>query len=389
LYLWAALSYNQAMLTPEEREKLQNFVDKSAPGTPYLRRARILLLADSGRDAEAISAEVEVPILQTRSLLRAYNRQGLAMFPAELFQEPPLFDAAETMAEAGRKLMAQVWQTFQAQEEAVRERADVTAIHEMRKAIRRLGTICKLFAPYFEEDVLPAYRRRFKKVMRRLGRARDTAIFLEKLSLFMLEAPLGSEELARLQGLHDYWQEQKADFDQTVSRYLGRKKVQAFLEEFGRFTATTGEGAADLTEPETPVQVRHVAPALIYERLAAVRAYNEHLEGASLTELHRLRIQGKELRYTLEFFEPLLGSTAAEVIETVKQLQEHLGQLNDARVALMILDETPAEHEAAVTLYRAAKEGEIRWLQDGLRGLWLELERQSWRQQLGAAVAVL
>jgi CHAD domain-containing protein len=135
--------------------------------------------------------------------------------------------------------------------------------------------------------------------------------------------------------------------------------------------------------------VRHVAPALIYERLAAVRAYDGHLANASLAELHRLRIQGKELRYTLEFFEPLLGSTAAEVIETVKQLQEHLGQLNDARVALTMLEETPAEHEAAVAFYREAKEGEIRWLQDGLRGLWTELERQSWRQQLGAAVAVL
>src|SRR5687768_4516203 len=127
------------MLTPEEREKLQNFVDKSVPGTPYLRRARILLLADGGMDTESVSAEVEVPILQTRNLLRAYNRQGLAMFPAELFREPPLFGPEEGMAEAGRKLMGQVWQTFQAQTDAVREQADVTAIHEMRKAIRRLG----------------------------------------------------------------------------------------------------------------------------------------------------------------------------------------------------------------------------------------------------------
>jgi CHAD domain-containing protein len=340
-------------------------------------------------DTESVSAEVGVPILQTRNLMRAYNRQGLAMFPDELFREPPLFEPEEGMAEAGRKLMGQVWQTFQAQVEGVREQADVTAIHEMRKALRRLGTICKLFAPYFETGVLPDYRRRFKKIMLRLGRARDTAIFLENLGLFMVEAPLNGEDVARLQGLYEYWQGQKTEFDQVVSRYLGREKVQAFLEEFGRFTTATGEGVADLAEPETPVQVRHVAPALIYERLAAVRAYDGHLADASLAELHRLRIQGKELRYTLEFFEPLLGSTAAEVTETVKQLQEHLGQLNDARVALTMLEETPAEHEAAVAFYREAKEGEIRWLQDGLRGLWTELERQSWRQQLGAAVAVL
>lgn len=377
------------MLTPEERLKLQSFVDKVVPGTPYLRRARILLLADSGLEAEAISNEVGVPPLQTRNLLRAYNRQGLAIFPDELFREPPLFTPEEPIAEAGRLLMAQVLQTMLAQAEQVQTNADVTAIHNMRKAIRRLETIFLLFTPYFEPGILTSYRRGLKRIMRRLGRARDTAVFLEKLTLFMAESALSGEDLERLRALHDYWHGRKTEYDQAVGRYLARKKVQALLSDFARFAATNGEGVPEPAEPMLPFQVRHLAPILIYQRLAAVRAYDGHLDDASLAQLHKLRIQSKELRYTLEFFEPVLGSTAAEVIATVKQLQEHLGELNDARVALDLLGQTPAGQETAVNLYTDAKEGEIRWLKDGLRGLWLELERQSWRQQLGAAVAVL
>ena len=47
--------------------------------------------------------------------------------------------------------------------------------------------------------------------------------------------------------------------------------------------------------------------------------------------LHRLRIEGKKLRYLLEFFRDML-SIEKPLIVTLKRLQDYLGRFNDLRV---------------------------------------------------------
>jgi CHAD domain-containing protein len=53
--------------------------------------------------------------------------------------------------------------------------------------------------------------------------------------------------------------------------------------------------------------------------------------------MHRLRIAAKGLRYTLEFFESVLGEDASTLIEDLKKIQDHLGNLHDAIVAINLL----------------------------------------------------
>ena len=49
--------------------------------------------------------------------------------------------------------------------------------------------------------------------------------------------------------------------------------------------------------------------------------------------LHRLRIDGKKLRYLLEFFRDVFPSEVIEpLIVTLKRLQDYLGRFNDLRV---------------------------------------------------------
>ncbi len=56
--------------------------------------------------------------------------------------------------------------------------------------------------------------------------------------------------------------------------------------------------------------------------------------GLPLAEYHALRIDLKRFRYTLEFFRDVLGPPAADAIEALKVLQDVLGDLQDARVAV-------------------------------------------------------
>jgi CHAD domain-containing protein len=72
---------------------------------------------------------------------------------------------------------------------------------------------------------------------------------------------------------------------------------------------------------------------LIYTAYENVRAYETAFDQADVLTLHALRIEGKRLRYALEFFEEVLGGELKGVIQMTKRLQDHLGDLNDTEVA--------------------------------------------------------
>jgi len=50
---------------------------------------------------------------------------------------------------------------------------------------------------------------------------------------------------------------------------------------------------------------------------------------ATPIEMHRFRLQGKRIRYTLEMFGPISGLEWEQWIATVRDLQERLGAIND------------------------------------------------------------
>jgi CHAD domain-containing protein len=115
--------------------------------------------------------------------------------------------------------------------------------------------------------------------------------------------------------------------------------------------------------------------------------------------LHALRIECKRLRYTLEFFEEVLGAEAKEVIAEVVQLQDHLGNLNDADVANALLSDflfasrsgTPSERLIApgVVAYLAVKQRELQTLIETFPQIWERFNRPEVRHWLASAIAVL
>jgi CHAD domain-containing protein len=83
--------------------------------------------------------------------------------------------------------------------------------------------------------------------------------------------------------------------------------------------------------------VRDVLSSTVWQRYETVRAYGQVLDSAPMTTLHALRIDCKYLRYTLEYFQSLLGPDTSWLIGAVIALQDHLGDIQDAEVARGIL----------------------------------------------------
>jgi CHAD domain-containing protein len=200
------------------------------------------------------------------------------------------------------------------------------------------------------------------------------------------------------------WQLQRELHRQEMLTYLDSPKYARFKASFNIFVQTQGMGTL-LPDPENPIEqlVQNIAPQIIYNRLANVRAYETILGSASLDQLHSLRIETKKLRYALEFFREVLGSEVKAVISTLKGLLDHLGALNDARVACELLgaflekwemqqaDRPLAERVSSQPLvtYLAASYAERHRLMVSVPQAWEKFSRPEFRQNLAMAVSVL
>jgi triphosphatase len=81
-----------------------------------------------------------------------------------------------------------------------------------------------------------------------------------------------------------------------------------------------------------------VVPTLIGRRYRRVKKSADGFAQLSLQQHHEFRIAVKKLRYTIEVFKDLFDSRElAQFIRLLKPLQDHLGYVNDVRVANELL----------------------------------------------------
>jgi CHAD domain-containing protein len=254
----------------------------------------------------------------------------------------------------------------------------------------------------------------FVKGLRRTGRAlgavRDLDVFRDKAQRYLDSLP--PEQQDSLDPFLAAWQAQRGAARERMLAYLDSQRYQGFKVEFGAFLERPEAGALPVfTEDGEPIpyHLRHVVPLAIHERLAAVRAYDEWVTepDVPLERLHQLRIACKALRYTFEFFREVQGPQAKTLIDTMKEMQDHLGDLQDAVVACNLLrdfltwgtwghrkqDESswPTEPVVApgVAAYMAVRQTEIESLVDTFPQTWSKIQGPEFSRLIDAALQVL
>jgi CHAD domain-containing protein len=235
---------------------------------------------------------------------------------------------------------------------------------------------------------------------RTLGRVRDLDVFMEKAHHYLNSLP--EEQHDGLRPLLHSWEQTRENSREAMVKYLDGKEYQAFKLRFDEFLNTPGAGSRPV-HAATPNLVREVTPGLIYARYAAVRAFDTILDGASLEQFHALRIEFKKLRYTVEYFREVLGPQTGEVIEELKALQDHLGDLNDANVATQLLRDFLAEWDVLqaglpveerqtpepILDYMSYRYAERQRLMLTFSETWTRFNSPEFRQNLALAVSVL
>ncbi len=282
----------------------------------------------------------------------------------------------------------------------------------MRVATRRMRAAIRVFGEYLDLRQMKPFIKGLRRTGRTLGAVRDMDVFWKKAQHYQETLPPARQD--DLDPLCEVWEAERERARGRMLVYLDSDRYAWFKEQFGEFLQTPGAGVLPvLLENGAPLphRLRHVVPVTVYRHLAVVRAYDEWVIGPDvpLGRMHQLRIAAKGLRYTLEFFQEVLGPEAQTLIGEMKVLQDHLGDLQDAVVASNLLRDfltwetwghtqvegrkvsMPVELIVApgVAAYLAVRQIELQHLLDTFPQAWARVQSVEFSRLVAAALAAL
>ncbi|MBN1484994.1 MAG: CHAD domain-containing protein [Chloroflexia bacterium] len=412
-------------LSTKERALLDYIANEGRP--VYARRARLLLLWGQGLKIGEIASQVQLSPGRVRYWLRAFARKRWHIFPQDLIQTPepsasdpgsspegvppeppsrPGLEPEDSMLQAAGKILSLYFRRMLQHERGTRLGQDMEELHDMRVATRRMRAALRMFGPYVQGKAFRPIRRGLRRTGDALGAVRDLDVFWLKTEQYL--AGLSAERQGDLDLLRQAWEVEYEQRRQEMLAYLDGKRYARFKERFDDLLRSPQRAARPLFSDKGEARPRRLSdllPVLVSERLAQVLAYDEWVmaEDMPLGQLHRLRIAAKRLRYALEFFQELLGPEAPLLIEKLKGLQDHLGNLQDAVVASSLLcdflawgtwghgpasDRGPAVSVVApgVAAYLAARQAELQQLVESFPQVWSDFREPEFRRAIARVV---
>ncbi len=396
----------QAVPSPFQGRPGRNVVEIEVTG-PY-----------AALDADRAQAKSDLWQLLFEAALHFRSPETEQLIPLEVtaLSARPGLEADDSMAEAARKTFLFHFQRMVYHEPGTRLGEDIEELHDMRVATRRMRAALRVFGDHLDLERMRPFIKGLRRTGRVLGAVRDLDVFWEKTQRYLDTLPPARQ--GELDPLRAVWETERERARERMLVYLDSDRYARFKEQFGEFLRTPGTGALPATsargEP-LPHRLRHVVPVAVYRRLAAVRAYDEWVTGPDvpLERLHQLRIAAKGLRYTLEFFREVLGPETRTLIDEMKGLQDHLGDLQDAVVASNLLRDfltwgtwghtwrTGASKEKSMSLptdpiiapgvaaYLSARQTELQHLIDTFPRTWARIQGLEFSRLVAAALAVL
>jgi triphosphatase len=318
----------------------------------------------------------------------------------------PALALDDTMAEAARKVLARHWERARKAEPGARGGVDIEHVHDMRVALRRMRVALRIFAGYLDRGAFRPFRKRLRRTARRLGAVRDLDVFHEKTRRYL--GALDEQRHGDLDALLDAWRREHARARRRLITWLDSDAYGKFASEFDDFLrGRDGREGRSARRGSGTHRVRDEAPLALLAGWAAVRAHDRTVSAPHVApeELHRVRIACKRLRYTLEFFSRVLGPGADPLIGRLTQIQDHLGDLQDAVVAGAALHEflasggwsgegkhrrprpLPPAAARAVTAYVAARQREASSLVESFPRVWAAIPSTEFKREMLELIA--
>jgi len=305
--------------------------------------------------------------------------------------KPMGIGADDPMVEAGRKILRYHWDQAIAHEAGTIAGSDPEELHDMRVATRRQRAALRFMEPYCRKKTVRPVRDGLRNLGGSLGAVRDLDVLLAAARGH--QESLGADEARAFEELLKAWTRQREAARQRMVEYLRGQAHAGFKEQYTSFLDTPGAGARSDASPR-PTLVRHVLPYELWAHYGTLCAFERVLPWASAETLHALRIEGKRLRYLLEFFREVLDASVEKPIKALVALQDHLGELQDGVVTIGLVGDflagpvavaDPAV-AAAAGRYREVRKARIEELRRGIERPWSGVTAPEFRGSLSRAV---
>jgi triphosphatase len=356
------------------------------------------IISAGGRTARVHELEVELKADGTRAELDDLGQRLLGRLPLQpqprgklqrgfaLLDLHRALDGHTPLEAVGRHAIRKQLRRLRLSEPAARAGIDPEGVHVMRTATRRLRTTLQILeeSPVFRPRQLRRFRHGLRRLARSLGDARDLDVLLHRVEEYAAQHP---EQDADLPLLRRTLVRRRREAQRRLLRCLDSRRVDALLARLDVFTGDH----ADVPEWRPRLFVRHFAGGAIWRRYEAVLSYETVAHDAPAPLLHRLRIACKRLRYALEIFERELGKGAQPLIGAIVKVQDHLGALQDAVVALDLVTSLHKTHpdELGLRRYADALAEERDRLLATFPAIWNDLSDAGFGQELAELIAGL
>lgn len=285
-----------------------------------------------------------------------------------------------------------------ASDAGVRLGEDPEEVHRARVATRRLRCNLRTFAPLLDEHWAEELRAELKWVAGALGRVRDADVLLERLEagadeLALADRGAAREIVERLRG-------QRVRAAERLSEVLEDQRYAVLLDRLVLALDQPGLGGIPAVPAGAPVPVvprrrwmlaegeapaTAVLPALVrrpWKRLR--RAVADVQPDGPDDQLHRVRIRAKRCRYAAEVAAVAVGKPARRLASAVADLQDVLGEHQDAVVAGAWLRSVAPELTPAEALVAGQLVAAQRSAADATRQAWLPVWDRANRPKLRA-----
>lgn len=209
-----------------------------------------------------------------------------------------------------------------------------TSLHEARATARRIRSVLAVYRDLFDQAVVEELREPFGEFSRVLGVARDLQVTHERLEPQLLEEPAEYASAARTR-LDQVFADRESAARAEVLAALADPAYPAMLLRLDEFIAAPPRSArADRSATdELPLLIGRAWKRL---RLLADAAL---ADPDNLEAVHLVRRRAKSLRYAVEASIGVLGEPAVLFAAAVEEIQEVLGEFQDATVCAALLAE--------------------------------------------------
>lgn len=226
---------------------------------------------------------------------------------------------------------------------------DIEFIHRARVASRRLRATLPLFADCLPRKKTRSWVKEIRTVTQKLGEARDSDVQIEVLEKFQEKIddrqyrPGINRLLLRLR-------QQRENLQQPVERAIDHLVESQVLDKMNDYLDPLA-AREESVYLYTPALYRHsfTSASQRLDKFLSYDAVVSHPE--AVQELHQMRIAAKWLRYTLEAFASLYADALKTYIDSVKEVQDLLGEIHDCDVWFEFLPQFSLDEDKRTLAY--------------------------------------